>query len=177
MWHALRRNWPEAYAACLMPDHLHLLIAARDARAEHQSLVHLLGAFSRAITPASWHVAAPEPVRTAEHARRTVRYILLNPCRARLADDPLAWPWSTHRGVAGAELDPWVSAERLARALGRSPAGFARQLHAFVSGDPSVSPNGSPFPVPAPGRASLEVPAPDARGRGRGGHSVARTPR
>lgn len=158
LWRALRKRWPVAFAACLMPDHLHLLMATDQPERDHASLARLLGAFSRCVTRAGWVVARPEPVRSPDHARRTVRYIHLNPCRAKLADDPLAWPWSTHRGVIGAELDPWVTAERLARALGSPVTGFASKLHAFVSGDPSVSPLGTPFPAPAPRRASPELP-------------------
>jgi len=157
-WHALRARWPDALAACLMPDHVHLVLSSSRPHADRQSLSRLLGAFSRNVDPAGWSIAPTELIKTAEHARRTLRYVHLNPCRGRLTDDPLAWRWSTHRGAIGAEVDPWVSAARLAVALGGPPSGFAQHLHRVVSGDPSASPVGTPFPRPAPCRASPEVP-------------------
>jgi hypothetical protein len=42
-------------------------------------------------------------------ARRTVRYIHLNPCRGELVSRPLAWPWSTHRDRLGLAVRPAVS--------------------------------------------------------------------
>jgi hypothetical protein len=157
LWHALRNGWPTALAACLMPDHLHLLIAALAPQAERMRRARVVGAFSRRIASAGWQVAAPEPIRSVAHAWRSVRYLHLNPCRAKLTDDPLAWFWSTHRGMLGAEHRPWVTADHLARALGSSPIGFAQRLHAFVSGDPSVHPNGTPPPLAAPRRSCPDV--------------------
>jgi hypothetical protein len=63
---------------------------------------------------------------------------------------PLAWKWSTHLDVVGAIVDPWVSADRLARALRMPVRGFAERHHAFVSGDPSARVDSTPFPVAAP---------------------------
>jgi hypothetical protein len=66
---------------------------------------------------------APRECRSAKARNprlqhRQVRYVHLNPCRDRFANDPLVPVWSTHRGAIGGEVDPWVSAERLSRALG-----------------------------------------------------------
>jgi hypothetical protein len=86
-----------------------------------------------------------------------VRYVLLNPCRPwtcagtrlRLVSDPLSWPWSTLRDVIGATAEPWIDAQRLQGALEWTPRDFARRFHGYVSSDPSVRIEGTPFPETA----------------------------
>ena len=110
-----------------------------------------------------------------------MRYTVLNPSRAGIVDDPLSWPWSTHRDVVGAIADPWVTAERLGAALGSRMAS-AQDIHAYVSGDPSVAIAGTPFPfddgftdvsqvplfwVMQPGRARPLAPSAQATSGGR----------
>lgn len=159
-WRQLRARFPRALAACLMPNHLHLL-AAGDARGLVLALSRLAMGISRVARERGlWERAPPpEPIAGEGKLARSLRYVLLNPCRAGLASDPLEWPWSTHRGMVGAESDPWVSAARASVALGKtmSPA----RLHAYVSGDPSVRPAGTPLSSSAPStriaRAPLEA--------------------
>jgi hypothetical protein len=88
------------------------------------------------------------------HLLRTVRYIHLNPCRDGLTKDPLTWPWSTHRGAVGCEINPWISADRLHRLFpeatkSRKRADFARWFHQYVSADPDCAVDGSAFPQSA----------------------------
>jgi hypothetical protein len=54
-----------------------------------------------------------------------------------LVNDPLAWAFSTHRDALGLAIPP-------ARRRVPQPARF----HAYVSGDPSVRPEGTPLPPP-----------------------------
>ncbi|MBI4705347.1 MAG: hypothetical protein HY744_29935 [Deltaproteobacteria bacterium] len=97
-----------------------------------------------------WEPLGPaEVVPDLKHLRRLVRYLALNPCRAGLADDPLRWPWSTHRDVAGAIVDPWIDADRLAAALGLPARGFAEAHHRYVSASGSVSTASTRFPCRA----------------------------
>ncbi len=72
---------------------------------------------------------------------RDLRYIALNPCRARLARDPLAWLWSTHRELFDAVADPWIDRTALAEL---SPS--FEDLHTYVSGDPHVTVAGTQPP-------------------------------
>jgi hypothetical protein len=97
-------------------------------------------------------VPPPEVIRDAGKLSRQVRYVALNPCRAKLVRDPLEWEWSTHRDVIGAVASPWVSPAALAAALrarARRPAEFAAAWHAYVSGDPTCAVAGTPPPRPA----------------------------
>lgn len=83
-------------AACRMPDHLHVVL-----RHGHPSrcLLQVESACTRARNAARggrgplWAPAPPpQPLPDELHLRRTVRYVHLDPCRARLVSDPLAWP-------------------------------------------------------------------------------------
>ena len=103
-------------------------------------------------------VSVTGPAEGVTKILRLTRYIALNPPRAGLAVDPLSWPWSTHRDVVGAIVDPWVDAARLADAVGRSRSGFVAWYHRYVSGDPSVAVDGTPIPNAARPSAISRVP-------------------
>jgi hypothetical protein len=140
LWQRVVRRVPGIVAFTVMPDHLHL-VHLDDVR---QPLAQILAGYAR------WRNRARgergrvfEPLPTAQlltdedKRRRAVRYVHLNPCRARLVRDPLAWPLSTHRDAVGLAAVPIVRVRRDVAAF-----------HAFVSGDPSVAPGGTPLPVP-----------------------------
>ncbi|MBI5479363.1 MAG: hypothetical protein HY906_10930 [Deltaproteobacteria bacterium] len=156
LWRALRRGFPEALAAVLMPSHPHVVATAESPAAARVRLARILGAAARRCSrpgaePIRWDpVPEPKVVTDREKLRRDVRYVIMNPCRARLVRDPLEWLWSTHRDVMGAVADPWVPAAKLARAFEQPVGGFRNAVHRYVSGDPSCDVRGSPPPRPAP---------------------------
>jgi REP element-mobilizing transposase RayT len=138
LWNAIARH-VSPVACSVLPDHVHVLLRRQR---EEPALVRAL------VVYAKWRNArrgergsvwcegiGGTPVRGTEHAKRTMRYIHLNPCRAELADDPLAWPLSTHRECVGLTLRPM-------RAAVRDAASF----HAWVSADPSVHVEGTALP-------------------------------
>ena len=141
VWAALRKNWPRPLAACLMGNHLHLLVAG-DPDDERRRLATVLG---------QMHGPRFRCVGSASEGRlklrRDVRYVVLNPCRAQLAKDPLEWLWSTHRDLVGATLEDWVDREAvLALERGWDPLESA---HRYISGDPYVAVESTPLPLPA----------------------------
>ena len=160
LWRRLRRAWPNALAACLMPNHVHLLVHRGKPTAAAAQLAHCLSGFTRHVDGGRiWEpIPVPDPIRDAQKVALNLRYVHLNPCRAGLANDPLCWPWSTHRGLLGAEFDPWVTASRLATALHRSARFLPRWLHDFTTRDPSVSAGARRPPVAARPRAIPQVP-------------------
>lgn len=160
LWTWLRAVFVEAIAAVLMPNHLHLVLATIDARRDAQRLARLLGHFGRrfGVRGQVSDVAEPQLLAGRQKVERQVRYAALNPCRSRLIECPLAWKWSTHRDVIGAIANPWVDADRLARALARPRQGFAVRHHAYVSGDPHVDVRGTTFPIAAASRVVPSVP-------------------
>jgi hypothetical protein len=152
LWRHLRRAFPDALAALLMPDHPHLVgPAGRDA-----AFRRVLVGFSRHLGYGElWKPIPPaEVLSTPDKVQRVVRYALLNPCRptrlrgefVQLAPEPLAWTWSTHRDVVGCSADPWVTAERLHPALGWTRRDFRARFHKYVSADPHVCIEGTPLP-------------------------------
>lgn len=168
LWGQLETVFPDAVAACLMPNHLHVIAPAGDPRAARERLARTLGWFSRRHPfedGVGWWrpPAEPQPIPDRHHLRRQVRYVLLNPCRARLVDDPLAWPWSTARDILGGVFEPWVTAERLADLLGEPVEEFAAKFHRYVSGDPTVAVLGTPFPEPSSPQELPAVPLTDIR--------------
>ena len=92
-------------------------------------------------------VPEPERVRGKKKMRRTWRYIALNPCRDGLTDDPLAWTWSTYRDALGASVDPWVSLHGLRTSCRDALFSTPRDVHGYVSSDPSVDVSGTPLPI------------------------------
>lgn len=140
LWIRVVRAFPELVAVCVMPDHVHLVIPHDDPSGK---MGQMMSAYAR------WRNAArgqrgpvwgghPPPERLPDdlHLRRTVRYVHLNPCRARLVDDPLAWRFSSHSDRVGFALPGPIAVEAM-------PGRF----HGWVSGDPSVAPEGTPLPT------------------------------
>lgn len=162
LWRTLRRSFGPVAAACVMPDHVHLLLAAvaDPTRLVHE-LGHVMSGFTRHVGDRRvWsEIAPPTVIADERHLLRTARYVHLNPCRDGLVGDPLAWPWSTHRGAIGAEVDPWVSADTLASYLHREgEPNFAAWFHGYVSRDPACAVNGSALPKPATARVIPAAP-------------------
>lgn len=151
-WRALRRAFPGALGAVLMPNHLHLIAVEPSAEVALAKLRAVMSGVRRSTSGGKlvWERApAPVLVPDAFHLQRQLRYLALNPSRAGLVADPLEWVWSTHRDVIGAVIDPWVRAETIARRLGRALDDFALWQHTYVSADPSVHIDGTPLPLEA----------------------------
>jgi hypothetical protein len=139
LWRMLCAAFPELLSLCVMPDHVHLQLPYEAA----DRFYRVLRAFAR------WQrnhrrvrgrlfEPVPDPVIREgwTKMRADQRYIHLNPCRAQLVEDPLAWAASTHRDAVGLSLWP-------VRRPDRDPEGY----HRFVSSDPSVDPRGTILPV------------------------------
>ncbi len=139
LWTRLLREVPAPMALCLMPDHVHLL-HERKVRAQFGHALRSYALWRNAHRGGSGPVFGEqppaEPVPGAVKERRTVRYIHLNPCRAGLVSDPLAWPWSTHRDKVA-----------LARPVLLAPHPRPHDFHRYVSGDPTVAIEGTLLPV------------------------------
>lgn len=138
LWERLVAGLDRLLALCLMPNHVHIvseepeerLRAALSGYARWRN--HQRGERGPVFEPhGSFQVLAD-----AEHLRRTVRYVHLNPPRKGLAEDPLTWPWSTHRDAVG--LSYPAAIERRAN---------AGQFHRYVSSDPTVSLTGTELPT------------------------------
>ena len=159
---------PGASAVCIMPNHVHVL---------HPTDVRLVLA-NRLSAYVRWRQALnglggslleplPDPVGVVgdQKVHTIIRYIHLNPCRAHLVTDPLAWPFSTHRDYCGLVANPLVE-----------PRGDTARFHEYVSSDPTAAVAGTdlyrivtnPLPVDvlAATTAVLRVPQSDLMIRG-----------
>ncbi len=148
LWRRLEALGP-VRAMAIMPDHIHYI-----GRAIHwNAWLGALGGYAR------WRnhrrdepgrcvfLPAPPPERLVDrkHLQRTIRYTHLNPCRDHLANDPLTWAFTSHRDAVGLAVPAVV-------APNPEPARF----HGYVSGDPSVRPEGTPLPY---GLQSMREPS------------------
>ena len=99
---AKERHPVDVLAFCVMPNHFHLVV--RVERADELSAMmqwwmtsHVRRRHKRNAT--SGHIWQGRfksfPVQEDEHLLTVLRYVLLNPCRARLTEDPWAWRWSS----------------------------------------------------------------------------------
>jgi hypothetical protein len=159
LWAALRRMFPSALVAALMPNHLHLVAPTTNANADRERLRRLLASFAREFELGHvWNpIPEPKPLLTKDKVARQVRYVSLNPCRPFhlgnedlvLVADPLAFEWTTHRDAVGAIVDPWVTAAVIAEAAGIDTTDPVAWLHKYVSSDPHVAVAGTPPPVAA----------------------------
>jgi hypothetical protein len=138
LWRTLVAATPGLSALCLMPNHIHLQHPRKQ-----PGLNQALAGYARWLNCQRGHTGsllAPLPPPTwAEgelKVRRDARYIHLNPCRASLVNDPLAWPWSTYRDRVGLSLEPVVK-------VSWNP----QRLHRYVSADPSTQVQGTPLPM------------------------------
>lgn len=169
VWDRVIRAVPGVHALVVMPDHLHLLHPQDVRVALGASLSgyvrwrnHRRGTRGAGIVP----LPPAEPLVDEDKVRRSLRYVALNPCRARLAPDPLAWPLSTYRDHVGLAIDP-------VRRAAPDPYG----LHAYVSADPCVDPSGTHLPLPSVGVPSPALVADAVSALARSPLSALRRPR
>jgi REP element-mobilizing transposase RayT len=110
----------ECWDFCLIPNHYHLSIRTRRPNLS-KALQHLNGEYG------SWWNAAhakvghvfqgrfkDQIVQREEYLETLLRYIALNPVRAKLVTHPADWPWSGYRYLAGLSPDPgFMTAEHI----------------------------------------------------------------
>ncbi len=93
----------EVWAWCLMPNHVHLVLVPADAdglrralAATHRRYAGIIHA-RRKRTGHFWQGRFGSVVMDEEHLAAAVRYVSLNPVRARLVDRAQDWRWSSVR--------------------------------------------------------------------------------
>ena len=147
VWVFLRRAFPIVLCAELMPNHGHVIVVVDDVDwARHRMAKALAGAV-RGCGRYTWeHLPDAQVLVNAGKIRRHVRYVTLNPCRAKIVRDPLEWPWTTHRDLVGGVAAPWVSPEYLASVLHERREGLEFRLHRYISSDRDVDVKGTALP-------------------------------
>ena len=162
-----RLGW-SCLAWCLMTTHYHLLVLTPEPNlsagmhrlnGDHAQYFNVRHGLDGHVFQGRFH---SESVLTDSHLLSTVRYVAMNPVKAGLASDPLAWPWSSHRALLG--LEEAIALDRDA-ALARFAAdgGDGRRRYAeFLDRPLPPTPEASAPPVCAPARPLTDaVRAPD----------------
>lgn len=156
LWARLRARFPAVFACVLMPDHLHLLVKFASAEALMKLMASELSGFTRSLKrgpgPLWKAVEDPRTIPNLKHLRRQIRYVHLNPCRDKLASDPLEWEWSTHREYIGASALSWVDRKGVDEVFDYPSRLFGERFHHYVSSDPSVRVGGTLIPERVPPR-------------------------
>ncbi len=128
----------QVLAYCLMSNHLHLAIQVEDVpladivqnfsfrytryfNFRHERIGHLLHGRYKAII-----------VDTDAYLRELIRYIHLNPVRARLVTDPAEYAWSGHCGYLGLQDVPWLARDEGLEHFGRSEKRAVQEYDSFV---------------------------------------------
>ncbi|MFN7572145.1 MAG: REP-associated tyrosine transposase [Betaproteobacteria bacterium] len=120
------------HAYVLMPNHVHLLVTPAEAAAMSGLMQALGRRYVRWFndrhqrTGALWEGRFFSSLIEADrYLLACYRYIEMNPVRAGLVADPVAYTWSSHRHHIGLGIDQIVSDHSLFWAMGNTP--FERQ--------------------------------------------------
>ena len=103
------RAWGvEVWAWCLMPNHVHLILVPQDKDGLRRALSKVHRAYAGAIharlkrSGRFWQGRFGAVAMDEAHLAAAVRYVLLNPVRARLVVHARDWPWSSiHAHLSG----------------------------------------------------------------------------
>ena len=109
-----RANW-RVHAWCQMDNHYHLVVETPDGNLSF-GMRHLNGVFTQRINRArgqQGHVFQGRfhavLIERETHLLEVLRYVVLNPVRARLVDLPEKWTWSSYRATVGFARSPsWL---------------------------------------------------------------------
>lgn len=124
-----RRHWI-CLAYCLMANHYHVVLELTEPNLS--SGMHRLNwLYALRFNERYGHVGHlfesrfhSRSIETTEHLVSALTYVVLNPVRAQLCDDPADWRWSSFRFTAGLErCPPFLVAARVRRLFGRGTRG------------------------------------------------------
>jgi putative transposase len=131
----------KVYAFCLMSNHVHLILQPGEAIADLGRLMkHLAGRQTRFVnrqaarTGTLWEGRyKSSPIETDAYLLACCRYVELNPVRARMAETPAAYPWSSYRWHAGEAAESgWLDMDPCYAALASTCEARAAAYRDFV---------------------------------------------
>jgi len=117
--HAYSRRFGIAiFAYCLMPNHVHLVVqptsadgmprALRAVHCQYAQRIHRMRAVNGHLWQGRYHSCALD----AAHFLNAIRYVELNPVRARLIAKPQDYPWSSAAAHCGQRFDPLLEPQQ-----------------------------------------------------------------
>jgi putative transposase len=104
----------EVWAYCLMPNHIHIVLTPSDEDGVRATFGDLHRRYTRRINARNgwtghlWQGRFGSVVMDETHLAAAVRYVSLNPVRARLVKQAQDWPWSSVRAHLAGQNDKVV---------------------------------------------------------------------
>ena len=113
----LGRFGARLHAYCYMTNHIHALIQVGETPLG-RLMLRVAGRYAR-LTQRDLHTTGhlfekryyPVLVDADEYLLELLRYIHLNPVRAKMVDSPDQYPWSSHHAYMGTRHESWVSTD------------------------------------------------------------------
>ena len=144
LWKRLRKRFPKAYAAVLLPNGGHLLVPD-----DHKEIAHYrLQIALRFLFPSViWRSPLPPLSRIgAARTLSTLRHILHQPIVNGFCETPCSWNWSSSLDLIGAVSVPWMTCESIETQLDSPRNDFRNQLFNYlkVRDDVSFDPESPP---------------------------------
>ena len=109
------RHGVEVWSYCLMPNHVHVVAVPRDEdalgrtfRDLHRQYTGYINARMR-VTGHLWQGRFSSVAMDEQHLFAALRYVALNPVRARLVQRAQDWPWSSTRALLAGQDDHVVT--------------------------------------------------------------------
>jgi REP element-mobilizing transposase RayT len=133
-----RYNWI-CHAYCLMDNHYHLLIETPDGNLAI-GMRQLNGVYTQLFNKLhgrAGHLFQGRYksilIQKDSHLLEVCRYVVLNPVRAKMAEAPEAWKWSSYRATAGREAaHPCLTVEWVLGQFGGKRAAAEKEYRQFV---------------------------------------------
>jgi REP element-mobilizing transposase RayT len=124
---------------CLMTNHYHLLLRTPFGVLS-RGFDELNGGFARVVNlrqGRSNHLFgrrfSSDLIESDAHMLEAVRYIVLNPVRAKICERPEDWPWSSYRACEASELaPPFLAVHELLAHFGTKPDRARAEYCRFV---------------------------------------------
>lgn len=134
-----RYNWI-CHAYCLMDNHYHLLIETPDGNLA-LGMRQLNGVYTQLFNRfhgRSGHLFQGRYksilIQKDSHLLEVCRYVVLNPVRAKMAEKPEAWKWSSYRATAGREsVHPCLTLDWVLGQFSRQRSLAEKEYRKFVS--------------------------------------------
>jgi putative transposase len=108
---AAERHGVEVWSYCLMPNHVHIIAVPRDADALGRTFRHVHRHYTgyvnarMRVTGHLWQGRFSSVAMDEQHLFAALRYVALNPVRARLVARAEDWSWSSARAHIAGEDD------------------------------------------------------------------------
>ncbi len=117
----------EVLAWCLMPNHVHLVMVPSDAGGLRRALAEAHRRYTTIVNKREdwrghlWQERFHSFPMDDAHLLDAVRYVELNPVRAKLVATPEDWTWSSARAHVGRRADALIARKRPAELEGVGP--------------------------------------------------------